>query len=223
MSEIVVLFAFVLLLVLGPLLHRLELASIQNVLATRNLELDAALAQISELDVKDELTRVYNRRHVMQELVQQKALADRNGYLFTLCFIDFDYFEHVNDRFGRAAGDSALRNFAEMSQSTLRSVDSIARTGGEEFLVLLAGTSQQRGVLAAQRLAAGLREMVVSSNQPHYRITASMGITEYRRNEDIQATLDRANRALGEAKKTGRNKLMVADEIAIPGIGSIPG
>jgi diguanylate cyclase (GGDEF)-like protein len=159
----------------------------------------------------------------MQALVQQKALADRGGYSFTLCFVDFDYFEHVNDRFGRVAGDSALRDFAEMSQSTLRSVDSIARTGGEEFLVLLAGTSQRRGIIAAERLASGLRDMVVSHNQPEYRITASMGITEYRKNEDIQVTLDRANRALNDAKKTGRNKVMVADGGAVPGIDSIPG
>ena len=209
-AEIVVMLAFGLALVLGPLLHRFELELIKNVLAGKNRELGAALEQIRELDVRDELTRVYNRRHAMHTLVQQKALADRGGYSFTLCFVNLDYFKHVNDRFGRTVGDRALCEFAEISQSTIRSVDSISRMGGEEFLVILAGTSQRKGIIAAERLASGLGDMVVSYNQPHYRITASMGIAEYRKNEDIQLTLDRADRALNDAKKTGRNRVKVA-------------
>ena len=95
--------------------------------------------------------------------------------------------------------------------------------GGEDFLVLLAGTSQRKGIIAAGRLASGLRDMVVSYNQPLYRITASMGITEYRKNEDIQLTLDRAERALNDAKKTGRNKVKIADVEEDLGIGSRTG
>jgi diguanylate cyclase (GGDEF)-like protein len=222
-SEIVVMLAFGLTLVLGPLLHRFELDSIKNLLAGKDHELGAALERIRELDVTDELTRFYNRRHGMHTLVQQKALADRGGYSFTLCLVNLDYFKHVNDRFGRTVGDSALRGFSEISRSTFRSVDSIARMGGGNFLVLLAGTSQRKGVIAAERLVSGLRDMVVSSDQPLYRITASMGITEYRNNEDIQLTLDRADRALNDAKKTGRNKLKIADAGEDTGIGSRPG
>jgi len=92
----------------------------------------------------------------------------------------------------------------------LREVDCVARMGGEEFLLVLAGTSQRDALLAAERLALGLRDMIVSQNEPETRITASMGITEYRKGEEIQTMLERVDKALYDAKRTGRNKIVIA-------------
>jgi diguanylate cyclase len=210
-TEIVVLIAFGMVLVFGPMLYQFEMSMIETVLVDKNKELREALDRISELAVKDELTGAYNRRHLMEFLAQQKALADRRDYSFTLCFVDLDFFKRVNDRFGHSTGDSVLKNFADISGLVLRELDCVARLGGEEFLLVLAGTTQQDAVMAAERLAEKLRDMVVSGIEPQYRITASMGITEYRKGEDIQTSIEWADRALYDAKRTGRNKVVIAD------------
>ncbi len=210
-TEVVLMFAFALVLVFGPALNRFELGLIENALVDKNQELSAALERIRELAIKDELTGAYNRRHVSEILAQQKALADRGDYSFTMCFIDLDFFKRVNDRFGHSAGDQVLRSFADITMNILREVDCVARMGGEEFLLVLAGTSQRDALLAAERLALSLRDMVVSQNEPETRITASMGITEYRKGEEIQTMLDRVDKALYDAKRTGRNKIVTAD------------
>ncbi len=210
-TEIVLMLAFGLVLVFGPALYRFELGLIENVLVDKNQELLTALDKIRELAVRDELTGAYNRRHIMEVLTQQKALADRGGYPFTLCFVDLDFFKRVNDRFGHSTGDHVLRSFAEVANSILREVDCVGRMGGEEFLLVLAGTAQEDAHMAAERLAEGLAKMVVSPNEPDYRITASMGVTEYRKGEEIQTTVERADKALYDAKRTGRNKIVVAE------------
>jgi len=210
-TEIVVMIAFGLVLVFGPVLYRIEMGMIENSLIDKNEELTDALHKIRELAVKDELTGVYNRRHLMEVLVQQKAMVDRrDDYHFTVCFVDLDFFKRVNDTFGHSTGDYVLKCFAKIAQSILREVDCASRIGGEEFVLVLGGTSQRDALVVTERIGAKLAEMQVSSIEPMYRITASMGITEYRRSEDIEQTLNRADRALYDAKRTGRNKVIIA-------------
>jgi|TARA_B110000263_G_scaffold231355_1_gene226593 predicted signal transduction protein with EAL and GGDEF domain len=98
-TEIVVMIAFSLILVCGPMLHRFEMSMLENVLVSKNKELSNALEQVKELAIKDDLTGAFNRRFLMDFLVQQKAQADRRDYVFTLCFIDLDFFKRVNDNF----------------------------------------------------------------------------------------------------------------------------
>jgi diguanylate cyclase (GGDEF)-like protein len=210
-TEIVVMIAFSLILVCGPMLHRFEMSMLENVLVSKNKELSNALEQVKELAIKDDLTGAFNRRFLMDFLVQQKAQADRRDYVFTLCFIDLDFFKRVNDKFGHGTGDNVLRQFCEIAKSLLREVDCVARMGGEEFIMVLAGTPQQDALIVAERLAAEMADMVVSPNEPTYRITASLGVTEYRKDEDIHVTMERADRALYDAKRTGRNKTIIAD------------
>lgn len=212
MSELVILVAFGLVLVFGPMLYRLEMGLIEGLLLDKNAELSSALNQIKELVVKDELTGAYNRRHLLEALAQQKAMADRNpDYHFTLCYVDLDFFKRVNDKFGHSTGDQVLKGFSDISKSVLREVDCISRVGGEEFVLLLGGTTQRDALVASQRICAKLLDMQVSSIEPQFRITASMGITEYRSSEEVIQTMDRADKALYDAKRTGRNKIVVAD------------
>ena len=212
MSELVILVAFGLVLVFGPMLYRLEMGLIEGLLLDKNAELSAALNQIRELVITDELTGAFNRRHLLDTLTQQKAMADRNpDYHFTLCYVDLDFFKRVNDKFGHSTGDQVLKGFSDISKSVLREVDCISRIGGEEFVLFLGGTTQRDALVASQRICAKLLDMQVSSIEPHFRITASMGITEYRRSEEVAQTMDRADKALYDAKRTGRNKVVVAD------------
>lgn len=210
-TEIVIMIAFGLVLVVGPVLYRLEMGMFENALLYKNQELSVALERIRELAVKDELTGAYNRRYINEKLAEQKAMADRGGFRFSLCYVDLDFFKKVNDRFGHAAGDEVLSNFSGLCHHVVREVDCVARMGGEEFLLVLSGTNEQSAVTAAKRLVEGLKDMPVSGNEPNYRITASIGITEYRPGEAIKALVDRADKALYDAKRTGRNKVIIAD------------
>ncbi len=209
-TEIVLIIAFGLVLVFGPALYQFERNVIENVINDKNEELGKALDQIKELAVRDELTGLHNRRHLMEVLNHEKAMADRKNYVFSICYVDLDYFKKVNDRFGHSTGDDVLRNFARVAENVVREVDCVARIGGEEFVLVLAGTSEIDAMRCAERLAGGLRDMHVTRDEPRYRVTASVGITEYRQGDAVQQLLDRADRALYDAKRTGRNKIVVA-------------
>ena len=139
-TEAVVLIAFALLLLFGPPLYRFEAGVMESVLLDKNQELTSALERIQAMAIRDELTGAFNRRHVMELLAREKALADREGHSFTLCFVDLDLFKRVNDRFGHSVGDGVLRGFADIARDLLRDVDCVARLGGEEFLLVLSGT-----------------------------------------------------------------------------------
>jgi diguanylate cyclase (GGDEF)-like protein len=210
-TEIVVMIAFGLVLVFGPVLYRFEMTMVESILIDKNEELSSALARIRELAVRDELTGAYNRRHLLDFTAQQKAMADRRDYRYTVCFVDLDFFKRVNDRFGHSTGDHVLRSFSDIAKMILREVDCVARIGGEEFVLVLGGTPQQDAVIAIRRIAQKLSELQVSSIEPQYRITASIGVTEYKTGEEIEQTMDRADKALYDAKRTGRNKIVIAE------------
>ena len=209
-TESVIMIAFGMVLVIGPALYRFERRLVESTITSKNQELAEALAQIREMAVRDELTGVFNRRHLLEVLEHEKALADRSEYGFSVCYVDLDFFKKVNDRFGHGTGDDVLHGFAELATDVCREVDCVARIGGEEFVIMMSATRQHDAVNGARRLAERLREMPVSRREPRFRITASMGITEYQPGETVQQMLDRADRALYEAKRTGRNKVVVA-------------
>ncbi len=211
-TELVIVFAFGLVLVFGPALYQFERTIFENLMTDKNDELTRALAQIKDMAVRDELTGVYNRRHVMEMLGQQKGMAERSSYAFSICYVDLDYFKKVNDRFGHATGDEVLKNFARVAEEILREVDCVARIGGEEFVLVMSGTNQHDAVTGAQRIADALKDMHVTRNEPRYRITASVGITQYRAGDTVERMLERADSALYEAKRTGRNKIVVAED-----------
>ncbi|MBT4494315.1 MAG: GGDEF domain-containing protein [Gammaproteobacteria bacterium] len=211
-TEMVLMIAFGLVLGFGPALYQFERNIIENLITDKNEELGRALEQIKELAIRDELTGVFNRRHMLEVLDHEKALADRKNYDFSVCYVDLDYFKKVNDKFGHATGDSVLKNFSRVAEQVTREVDCVARIGGEEFILVLSGTNETDAVTVARRLAEGLRDMHVSRIEPRYRISASIGIAEYRSSESIQQLLDRADRAMYDSKRNGRNRIVVAGE-----------
>lgn len=210
-TEVVILLAFGCVLILGPVFYQFERDTFEESITDKNQQLSIALERIQHLAVRDELTGVFNRRHLMDLLYREKARADRQNYRFSVCYADLDYFKRVNDKFGHAAGDHVLRSFAQCSLDVFREIDCVARMGGEEFLFVVAGASQEETQAAAIRLRNRLSELTVTESDLGFRITASMGIAEYRQDDSIQKLLDRADRALYEAKRTGRNRIVVAD------------
>ena len=176
------------------------------------VRLHEAQDQLITLATTDALTELLNRRYILQRLEDEMARHDRNGESLGCIVLDVDFFKQVNDRFGHAAGDDVLRQLASHVKSTLRPYDLVGRVGGEEFLVILPETDFETLREVAERLrlnlAQHLRAGPPDSPQP---VTVSLGITSYRRGEDCNDLLNRADRAMYTAKKMGRNRVGEAE------------
>ncbi len=169
-------------------------------------ELQHALSMLHEIATRDELTGLHNRRHMMQLMEQQTKRQQRSGEGFCLALIDLDHFKQVNDRHGHHMGDLVLKTFADVISKELRQTDTLARWGGEEFLLML--TAPDPGLQGAQaslaRFQAALGQTVLGQG---IRITFSAGLTEHVPGELLHATLERADRGLYAAKAGGRNQV----------------
>jgi diguanylate cyclase (GGDEF)-like protein len=202
---------FTIVLVVAPMFIRFDRNLMQHELSGRNRLLNNALERINTLVIRDELTGAYNRHHLENLLDQQKAMADRRDYIFSLCHIDLDHFKRVNDLFGRHTGDVFLQGFVHMVKSVLRDVDNVARISGEEFVLILGGISEQEALVVARRIRSLLQDLSVSPSGPDYRVTASVGISQYIRGENHRETLQRADLSLFRAKRSGKDRIIIAE------------
>ena len=198
---------FVLMATILPVVSMLgaQLSDMRSKLKRQKNELTEALARIQDMATRDELTGLYNRRHMNELLQHAVKQTERSGQNFSLCVIDLDHFKHVNDNHGHGAGDEVLRNFARLARQTLRETDALARWGGEEFLMLLPETRHEQGLIGIQRLRERLVDLVVVNHLPDLRVTFSAGLTEFRNGETIEQAVERADQALYQAKAGGRN------------------
>ncbi len=168
--------------------------------------LRAALEENTALATQDALTGLANRRRLDALLHSELERSHRLGGGFSVLMVDIDHFKRVNDRLGHSAGDAALREAAACMAGALRSVDTVGRFGGEEFLVLLPGDSLAQARACAERL----REAVARLRPPALgggAITVSLGVAQYRSGDDAQSLLARADAALYRAKAGGRNRV----------------
>lgn len=172
--------------------------------------LSQALEQINHLVVTDELTGVWNRRYIMRFLQGQKALAERGGYGFAVCYIDLDNFKEVNDRFGHQTGDLVLQKSARVMAGLLREIDCLARFGGEEFLAVLVLADRDAAAAVGQRLLERVRGAAFGEGLENLRITLSLGVAQFIPGESIDSLLHRADQAMYQAKELGRNQLVLA-------------
>lgn len=188
-----------------------EVTALRLAFERRRDSLNDAMEQLSELAMRDELTGLYNRRYIMDVLERQKALADRGHVGFTVCYCDIDHFKTINDRFGHQIGDQALQEFAQIAGGVVRSVDYVARLGGEEFLLLLTGADAGTAHGVAQRLCERSKALSVVADEPDFRLTASVGIASYRPGERVEDVIQRADQALYAAKAAGRDRIVIGE------------
>lgn len=178
----------------------------RTALATTNAKLAEALTRLRELSERDELTGLQNRRSILALLAQERARFARGGPAFGVAILDIDHFKQINDSFGHATGDSALRTFAKVVGGTLRSTDRLARYGGEEFLLLLPNAREQAFVqLAAERVRRAVEEHTWEVVAPGLKVTCSIGTSLSRSGEDVAEMIERADTGLYRAKAGGRN------------------
>lgn len=185
-----------------------QLQHVRGDLEESNGALRAALAAAELLAAKDQLTGLWNRRSFDQRLEGAIAHLARHEGTFALLLIDLDHFKSVNDRCGHVGGDEVLKRFADVLHERLRQNDVDARWGGEEFVVLADGASLEN----AFQLAEQVREAVELAHFPcGSQVTVSIGVAEYRQGETGDELLTRADNALYEAKRNGRNRVMAAE------------
>jgi diguanylate cyclase (GGDEF)-like protein len=170
-------------------------------------DLEAALVRIRELATRDELTGLVNRRQMRELMGQEHQRCIRSGRTFCLGVLDIDHFRAVNDRHGRSVGDAVLRSVAHEALRRVRVSDAFARWGGDRFVLLLADARAPLAKGGLERVRGGIGNMHVAVAAGELRVTLSAGLAEHHAGETVEQTLDRAERALAEAKQQGRDRL----------------
>ena len=187
-----------------------RLSHLRERLRRQKSDLAHAVARIQELATRDSLTGLVNRRHMQELMEQEHRRCVRSGHTFCLAVIDIDHFKQINDRHGHAGGDRVLRELAQEMLATLRMSDVLARWGGEEFVVMLSDsrvTLARGGLERLRERVLGLRFELEGGPQA---VTVSAGLAEHHAGESVAQTLERADRALYEAKAQGRNRVALA-------------
>ena len=174
-------------------------------------QLAAAVEQVNELVTRDPLTGLFNRKHMQELLERESVRQSQTGKPFCVALIDLDHFKRVNDTHGHHVGDEVLCSFAQAAQAQLRETDTIARWGGEEFLILMPETGHEAdGQVPMDRLHKHIASLQPSSQVPTLRFTFSAGLAAHDATRRIDETIARADRALYLAKDSGRNRTVLA-------------
>jgi len=177
------------------------------------MAMDRLRNEVADLAMMDDLTGVGNRRQLLQRLTEECARSDRSGQPFALLVVDLDNFKMINDTHGHAAGDACLQHFTLMAQTRLRPGDLLARTGGDEFCIMLPASTLREGAMIARRIVEVCREDAAGCAGTEVPLSVSIGVAQWSR--EVGAFPDRliaaADHALYVAKKEGRDRYAVYD------------
>jgi diguanylate cyclase (GGDEF)-like protein len=195
-----------------PLIGHLagRLSGMRQALRQQKTELRQALERVNVLATRDELTALPNRRFMQDLITRELPRLRRRDAPLCIAVLDLDHFKAVNDRFGHAVGDKVLRTFASETLTVLRDADTLARWGGEEFLLMLPDTPPDLALMVIQRLHEHLRNPASWTRCREVQVTFSAGLAVHDPTEDFHETLERADRALYEAKRSGRDRCVEA-------------
>jgi diguanylate cyclase len=183
----------------------------QTHVQTLNEKLNDALEQ----GKKDPMTLLSNRRHFDDMLVREVEVAKTEGSPLCLVMADIDHFKQVNDTFGHPVGDAVIKTLASVISRSVKGGDTAARYGGEEFAIILPNTKMDDALQLMEKVRKQFGEsslVIRGTGQKIGKVTASFGVSQMVAEEDPQALLSKADAALYEAKKTGRNKSVCYSE-----------
>ncbi|MBE9529661.1 MAG: diguanylate cyclase [Proteobacteria bacterium] len=190
---------------------------INRVIRERSLinERDKMIERLKKLSIRDPLTELYNSRHFYGQLEDEIQRSERYLHPLSLIFIDIDNFKTINDTYGHMVGDQALLLIAKKMQTSLRSQDTAYRFAGDEFTIILPETTSDNAKFVADRIKSEMeKESLVILEQEITKITLSIGIAEYQRNEKKEQFVHRADVTMYEAKKKGGNNIAVSSKLA---------
>ncbi len=178
-----------------------------------NNELKEALGRIELIATMDELTGLMNRRTIHEALHLERRRSERTEQPMCVAMVDADHFKAVNDQFGHASGDEVLKGLADAMRSALRETDSVGRYGGEEFLVVLPMTDLGQALVPLERIRCAAAAVRYAMLPAEARVTVSIGVAQSFPDEDIDETVKRADAAVYEAKRGGRNRIVSAGAV----------
>ncbi len=178
-------------------------------LRDRNSALRTTMNAVEHLARVDELTQAWNRRAIMACLEEEASAATLTGEPICVAMFDIDHFKQVNDRYGHLVGDQVLTRFTEIATASLRQNDRLGRYGGEEFLLVLRQTPLAAGAAVVERIRDAVQGANWASVQPGLAVTVSVGVTELQAGDSVESLCRRADAALYEAKRSGRNQVRV--------------
>jgi diguanylate cyclase (GGDEF)-like protein len=173
-------------------------------------QLVKAVDTIRTLATTDELTLLANRRHMHELLAVEQQRRAACPHHVCIALIDIDFFKAINDKYGHAVGDAVLKSFAREAGAALRSADTLARWGGEEFLLLMPDTRLEEAMGVIGRMVARIGAMPVTDIDPDLRITFSAGVAASLPLERFDQAIHRADEAMYRAKASGRNCVLAA-------------
>ncbi|MBI3899092.1 MAG: diguanylate cyclase [Gammaproteobacteria bacterium] len=177
-------------------------------------ELEASRRALAEQATTDPLTKLKNRRAFFDNGSRQLAMARRYGTDLSILVLDLDYFKRINDSFGHQAGDEALVTVAHILSQMTRTEDTVARTGGEEFAVLLPDTNRLGAAVLAERIRAAVQREQFAVEDQQVILTLSIGVASYNveQTDTLDQLLNVADQRMYLAKKNGRNRICVNNE-----------
>ena len=182
------------------------LAKTQSTLTALHHEIEA----VQELSLRDELTQLHNRRFFNYQSGLLFNHAQRHNQSLCLMICDLDHFKQVNDRFSHQVGDLVLQKVAKVLMAETRSLDLVARLGGEEFAIVLPDTDLKQAEPLGERLRFAIANYHWATIEPELTITLSIGISDNRTALSIQELMIAADQKLYQAKNNGRNRVMVS-------------
>jgi len=186
------------------------ISSLRQNLSITKAEQAKSIEIIREMAIRDVLTGLYNRRHVIELLDHEKNRSSRGGGIFCLAMLDIDHFKNVNDTYGHLVGDAVLQAVATTMKTTMRNTEYCARYGGEEFLIVLTQTGINGALIGAERVRTNIEKIPFPDIGSDFKITVSIGLSEYKMQEKIDDIIARADEALYRAKNGGRNRVETA-------------
>lgn len=162
--------------------------------------------ELEKLAFTDQLTQLCNRHSLYNLAPKYVSNALRHHLPLSLLVIDLDHFKNINDTLGHSTGDLVLQAVSEVLQNSCRTEDIVARFGGEEFVMLLTNSNLENSAIKAEKI----RQSIEESKPEGLTVTSSIGVAELQLTEDFEALFERADKAVYEAKETGRNKVVQA-------------
>ena len=169
------------------------------------------IQKVEHLNIIDPMTQLYNRRFLENFIDKFVSQAQREGELFTILMIDIDFFKKVNDTYGHDVGDKVIIEVAHILQTCIRRSDLAIRYGGEEFMVLLHGSNASSSLIVTQKIKNSFEaiEFKANKNQTFHK-TLSIGVSEFPKDtKDIWECIKLADKALYQAKNSGRNRVVI--------------
>ena len=180
---------------------------VTTAISTLMLVNETVTTELRRLADIDHLTATFNRRSFLSLLNKAIGTAERTNAPLSVLVIDLDHFKEINDSYGHRIGDEALAHFATMASACLRNEDILGRIGGEEFAVFLPNAGMTDAHAIAERLRQHLLAEPLPAPNQSIPLTASIGVAQYHPQESIESLLQRADKAMYQAKASGRNRV----------------